>query len=168
MRAQVRETMAESATTIRRAESRDMAFIIELWRGLAGAMAELDERVAVRPDAEILWAKWVGARLRDDSSCVLVAEVGGDVVGYLLGHVDEAQPIYQKRRHALISDVFVDPAHRGKGVGTKLVEEAFAFFRGKEIDHVRANVLGANAAGRTFWEKQGASDFLTRLWKPLR
>ncbi len=160
--------MGEAEITVRRGQSRDMAFVTQLWRKLADEMCGLDERVAVRPEAEILWAKWAGARLRDDSSCVLVAETGGEIVGYLLGHVDEAQPIYEKRRHALISDTFVAPAHRRKGVGTKLVEEAFAFFREKEIDHVRVNVIRANAAGRAFWKKQGAGDFLERLWKPLR
>ena len=160
--------MAESEITIRRGKSRDMAFVTELWRKLAGEMSGLDERVAVRADAEILWAKWAGARLRDEYSCVLVVEVGGEVVGYLLGHIDEAQPIYERRRHALISDLYVAPEHRRKGIGTKLVEEAFAFFRGKEIDHVRVNVLKANAPGRAFWAKHGAADFLEQMWKPLR
>ena len=159
--------MAEGETTIRRAKSRDMAFIAEIWLKLAEEMAALDERVATRPEAEILWAKWSGARLRDESSCILVAEVDGNVVGYLLGHVDEAQPIYQKRRHALISDLYVQSDHRRQGLATKLVEEAFAFFREKEVDHVRMNVLKANEAAHAFWEKQGAADFLERLWKPL-
>jgi GNAT superfamily N-acetyltransferase len=159
--------MSEAETTVRRAQSRDMAFITELWRKLADEMAARDERVAVRPEAEILWAKWAGARLRDEHSCVLVAEVAGDVVGYLLGHIDEAQPIYQKRRHALISDVFVEPDHRRKGLGTKLCEAAFAFFHGHGIEHVRANALGANDLGRAFWEKQGFAGFQVKLWKPL-
>ena len=159
--------MGEAGISVRRGQSRDMAFVTDLWRKLADNMSELDERVTVRPEAEILWAKWAGARLRDESSCVLVAEVEGEVVGYLLGYVDEAQPIYQRRRHALISDLYVDPDHRRKGLATKLVEEALAFFRQKEIDHIRVNVLKANAAAHAFWEKQGAGDFLERLWKPL-
>ena len=159
--------MSESEAAVRRAQSRDMASITELWRRLADEMAELEERVAVRPEAEILWAKWAGARLRDEYSCILVAEVEGEVVGYLLGYVDEAQPIYQRRRHALISDLYIDPDHRHEGLATKLVEEAFSFFRGKEIDHARVNVLKANAPARAFWEKRGAGDFFERLWKPL-
>ncbi len=163
--------MSGPEAAIRRAQSRDMAFITELWRKLAEEMAACDERAAVRPEAEILWAKWAGARLRDEHSCVLVAETvaeaGGDIVGYLLGHIDEAQPIYEKRRHALISDVFVEPEHRHGGLATKLCEEAFGFFREQGIDHVRVNVLGSNSAGRAFWEKLGFADFLERLWKPL-
>ena len=159
--------MGEAEITVRRGQSRDMAFVTELWRKLADEMYGLDERVAVRPEAEILWAKWAGARLRDEHSCVLVAEVAGEVVGYLLSYIDEAQPIYVTRRHALISDLYVDPAHRRKGLGTKLVEKTFAFFREKEVDHVRVNVLKANAAAHAFWERHGAGEFLERLWKPL-
>jgi ribosomal protein S18 acetylase RimI-like enzyme len=159
--------MGEARVLIRRAEARDMAFIIELWQKLSQEIAACDDRCAVRPEGEIIWAKWAGQRLRDEHSCVLVAEKGDDLVGYLLGHIDEAQPIFKQRRHAIVTDLFVAPESRRRGVGTKLVEQALEFFRGRDIGHVRVNVLQRNSAARAFWEKRGFGDFLFRMWKSL-
>ena len=62
------EFMGESSIEVRRAQARDMAFVVELWKQLAEEMASHDERYSLRQDAEILWAKWAGQRLRDENS----------------------------------------------------------------------------------------------------
>ena len=159
--------MGEPEVTIRRAKARDMAFIVELWKKLAREMADCDERYALRSEAEIIWAKWAGERLRDQASCVLVAEAGADYVGYLLGHIGEAQPIFKQRTYAVITDVFVDPELRRKGIGRRLVEEAVSFFKSREISHVRASVLVKNETARPFWQKLGFGDFIHRTWKSI-
>ena len=159
--------MGESSVKVRRAEARDMAFIIELWKKLSEEMTACDERYALRQDAEILWAKWAGTRLRDEDSLMLVAESGGDYIGYLLGHVDDAQPIFKLRRHATLTDVFVAKEHRRKGLGKRLVEEAVAFFKERGVSNARANVLSKNPGAKAFLEKMGFGSFLERMWKPL-
>ena len=121
--------MGENDVTIRRAQARDMAFVLELWKKLVDELAQCDDRYAIRPDAEILWAKWAGQRLRDNDSLMLVAESGDDYVGYLLAHVDDSQPIFKMRRHATLTDVFVVPEQRRKGIGKHLVDEAVGFFK---------------------------------------
>ena len=160
--------MGETEVRIRRAKARDMAFIIEMWRLLSEERAKSDERYALRPDAEIIWAKWSGQRLRDQSSVILVAETDEDCVGYLVGYVDESQPIFKQRRHGYLSDVYVSPDHRRKGVAGDLIREAEDFFKSQDVAHVRLNVLAKNTTSRAFCEKLGFGDFLYRMWKPLK
>ena len=159
--------MAEGDVQIRRAKSRDMAFIVELWKQLSEEHARLDERYALRSEAEIVWARWAGQRLRDEASIVLVAESGSECVGYLLGHTDEAQPIFEQRSYATIRDLFVAPEFRRKGTGSKLLAEALAFFKSREAGHIRLNVLVKDKAARAFYEKHGFGDFIHRMWKSL-
>jgi len=159
--------MGESSIEVRRAQARDMAFVVELWRQLAEELAGRDDRYSLRQDAEILWAKWAGQRLRDEDSLMLVAETGGDYVGYLLAHVDDSQPIFKMRRHATVTDVFVVKEQRRKGLGKRLVDEALAFFKERGVSHARANVLLKNEGAKAFMEKMGFGDFLARMWKPL-
>lgn len=163
--------MGEPEVKIRRAQARDMAFIIELWKKLTEEMAHCDERYALRAEAEIIWARWVGARLRDSASVVLVAEAtkGDEIdhVGYLVGHLEEAHPIFEHRRHGMITDIFVDPAFRRKGLAGKFFEEAVRFFKERDVEHLRVNVLVKMAASRAFCEKLGFGDFLYNMWKPL-
>jgi len=159
--------MGEQGVTVRRAEARDMAFVVELWKSMSEELARCDERYALRPDAEIMWARWAGQRLRDADSCLLVAESGGEYIGYLLAHADEAQPIFAQRRHATITDLYVAPQHRRKGIARRLAEGAIEFFKKRGIQHARMNVLAKNAAARAFAEKMGFVDFLFRMWKTL-
>ena len=159
--------MGEAEVSIRRAKSRDMAFIVELWKKLSEEHAKLDERYELRPEAEIVWARWAGQRLRDEASVLLVAEKGADYVGYLVGHADEAQPIFRQRSFATITDLFVVPEFRRQGVASKLLEEALAFFKSRDLEHVRLTVLVKDETARAFYEKHGFGDFLYRMWKPL-
>ncbi len=159
--------MGKPEVKIRRAQARDMAFIIELWKKLSEEMARCDERYALRPEAEIIWAKWVGQRLRDQASVALVAEAGEDHVGYLVGHLEEAQPIFEHRRHGIITDIFVLPDFRRKGVAGRLLEEAERFFKEQDVEHLRINVVVKNAPSRTFCEKLGFGDFLYTMWKSM-
>jgi len=159
--------MSDADVTIRRAKSRDMAFIVELWKQLSREHAELDGRFALRPEAEIVWARWAGQRLRDEASIVLIAERGEDCVGYLLGHADEAQPIFEKRSYGTVTDLFVVPESRRKGIGSRLLEEALAFFRSRNIGHVRLNVLAKDERTLAFYKTHGFGDFLHRMWKSI-
>ena len=163
--------MAEAEVKVRRAKARDMAFIVELWKGFSEEMARIDERYALRDGAEIIWGKWAGERLRDENSIALVAQTGAesgdDYVGYLIGHTEDAHPIFKDRRFGMLTDIFVKPDFRRKGVGKKFVEEGLAFFKGRGVGQVRMNVLVTNDASRAFCEKLGFGDFLYRMWKSL-
>lgn len=159
--------MGEQGVKVRRAEARDMAFVIELWKGMTEELAKCDERYELRPDAEIIWARWAGQHLRNAESCLLVAENGGEYVGYLLAHAAESQPIFKHRKHATITDIYVVPQYRRKGIAKRLIEEAASFFKAHGVQHMQVNVLVKNASARAFVEKMGFVDFLYRMWKAL-
>ena len=159
--------MGQPEVKIRRAQARDMAFIIELWKKVSEEMARYDERYALRPEAEILCARWVVQRLRAQASVELVAEDGDDYVGYLVGHLEEAHPIFEHRRHGIITDIFVLPDFRRKSVAGRLFEEAERFFKEQDVEHLRINVVVKNAPSRAFCEKLGFGDFLHTMWKSM-
>ena len=98
---------------------------------------------------------------------MLVAEAGGAHVGYLLAHTGEAQPIFELRRHGVITDVYVVPEERRKGLGRRLVEQAVRFFGEREVKDCRANVLAANGAAKAFWTALGFGEFACSVSKRL-
>lgn len=89
-----------------------------------------------------------------DDTVVLVAENGesdttdGDTtVGFVLGKSREDA--------GEIRWLFVDPEHRGMGVGTRLFEGGTDRLREAGADYVRATALEANTEGGTFFERCG-------------
>lgn len=77
---------------------------------------------------------------------------GGDVVGWL--HAAE-QELLESGRRCEILGLVVDPAHRARGVGRRLVEavEAWALARGLDRMAVRSNV--ARPDSPPFYERLG-------------
>ena len=95
--------------------------------------------------------------------CSLVAEVEGQVVGFVLGQIkstkgDElVEGVLDDRPDYLeVQDLYVTAEHRGCGIGTKLMEEVI--FRSAEIGVTNSLVYSANRdyiSTARFYEKLG-------------
>ena len=131
-------------------------------------MPELTIRRAARSDAprlaalsEVLGypvaATELGARLErlltSSRDVVLVAEsAAGEVVGWLHG---AEQELLESERRCEILGLVIDPEHRGRGIGRRLVGavETWARERGLEQMAVRSNVVRTES--HPFYERLG-------------
>lgn len=80
-----------------------------------------------------------------DDTVAAVAEDEGAVAGYVEAAVDDGE----------VRWLFVDPDHRGKGVGSRLFERARAALSDHGVGAPRASTRQANQEGRTFFERFG-------------
>ncbi len=88
-----------------------------------------------------------------------VAETDGEVVG-------TAATISYEGRFAWIGMVLVDPAVRGQGIGTKLLEKAIEYLDGCGIPSMK---LDATPQGKPIYEKLGfASEYEIERWQLQR
>ena len=89
----------------------------------------------------------MASELSQSDAVVLVAEREGAVVGFT--HAawsgDEGD----------VMRVYVDPNHRGEGVGSALLETAVATLFERDVDRVRAMVLAENDPGKAFYRSHG-------------
>jgi GNAT superfamily N-acetyltransferase len=128
------------------------ASIRQATRADAARLAALSEVLGYPVTADAL-AERLGRLLGRDEEVVLVAEVGpGHVVGWLHG---AEQELLESGRRCEILGLVVDGAHRGRGVGRRLVQaaEAWAATRGLDQMAVRSNV--ARAESHPFYERLG-------------
>ena len=75
-----------------------------------------------------------------------VAEIEGQVVGYLVANVRSDGT----KRVGGVSDAYVLPQHRRKGVATRLYEAASQWFAASGCDSERLTVLASNPAMRLY------------------
>ena len=120
-------------TTIRRATAADAAALAALrweWR--------CERRVPAEPyDAFVAaFADWQRAHVATHTA--YVAEAGGEVVGmaWLAAVARAPNPDEHDRCHGDVQSVYVRPAHRDGGTGTRLVEALVADARARGMDHL--------------------------------
>jgi len=133
--------------TIRSAEAADLATVRELWEALYGEHPE--------PEHERKrWEEIAGdVRLAVEEHVVLIAEEDGRAVGFLLGRP-------KKDRIGYVSDLYVRPDHRRRGLGRALLSEG-AHLLGREV--VTLDVDASNPDARAFYERLGFREQSSRL-----
>jgi ribosomal protein S18 acetylase RimI-like enzyme len=87
----------------------------------------IDEKIVGRYRPEV-WERQIGYYLRRDPEGSVVAELGGEVVGFMLGEVRSGE-FGLEEPTGWIEVLGVDPAHRGKAIGRLMAEALLAHFR---------------------------------------
>jgi GNAT superfamily N-acetyltransferase len=120
----------------------------------------LDQFFALSEDGQTHFVKFLQGQITSQNACVLVAQVGGDLVGYSLAASYEYPPVLTTRQYAEIHDLFVADDHRGKGIGRRLIEETVDHFFQKGITRVEIRQAVSNAIADAFWAKMGFVPYL--------
>jgi ribosomal protein S18 acetylase RimI-like enzyme len=84
---------------------------------------------------------------------VLVAEVGGRVVGYV--KVASPTPLPSNAHVQQVQGLLVDPAVRGRGVGRTLLDAAVGLARARGARRIWLRVLGTNHGAQRLYAAAG-------------
>jgi len=116
-----------------------------------------------RPDTLI--ASAIQARDSD----YLVAIVDSRVVGFLdiRESVTPDFPMFVPRRFALVDNVVVEEGHRGKGIGTRLLEGATEWARNRGLSSIQLTVWSQNTEAIRLYRRLGFAVVIQRMEKAL-
>jgi ribosomal protein S18 acetylase RimI-like enzyme len=132
---------------IRRATQNDLETVRELWEAL---YEECPEPEHERKDWEEVADD---VRRAIEAHVTLLAEQDGEAVGFLLGRP-------KSERIGYVSDLYVLPEHRTRGIARELLTEAVAAL-GREV--VTLDVDVTNAAAHSFYRRLGFHEQSLRL-----
>jgi ribosomal protein S18 acetylase RimI-like enzyme len=123
---------------VRRATSADLPTIGRLGALLIAEHHEYDSRrfLAARPRTPADYASFVGTQLEDPDVAVLVADEGGDVIGYAYSAVEGYDYMALRGPAGVLHDVIVDLEHRGRGIGRLLLEATLAYLKSRGAPRV--------------------------------
>jgi ribosomal protein S18 acetylase RimI-like enzyme len=83
-----------------------------------------DRFIAPGPGTARGYGGFLSSQLARKDAVVLVAELGGDVIGYVYAGLEGADWMALRGPAGVIHDLVVDPEHRREGVGRLLLEAA--------------------------------------------
>jgi ribosomal protein S18 acetylase RimI-like enzyme len=95
-----------------------------------------------------------------EGKLVLLAEEGGEAIGYAFGDVEQ-------RGHAHVNIVYVVPEHRRQGVTKALLAAFGERARERGVEHLTLDVATHNDVGREAWRRLGFTEWAQRLAVPL-
>lgn len=144
-------------STIRRAKEEELPEVAKLQAAFLGEHAEAydPDFYALTERATESWISWARERLDDPRFCLLVADDGSSIAGYVSGWIETRPPIYQMSEIGYLSNLYVSPRHRGTGVGSALNSALLDWFREKDVVIVELAVDARATASVAFWEALG-------------
>lgn len=145
-------------TTIRKATIKDLGSISKLNKEL------FEYEIKYGDEYSQDWTYSEGAqsyfkrRIESERGIALVAEVDGEVVGYMLSFIAE-YPYRLSTMIAEIENTFVKEEFRGKGAGRKLAEETKRIAKEKGAKRLKVVASYKNTRGIKFYHSIGFQDF---------
>jgi len=114
-----------------------------------------DRFMAPLPDIEGGYEWFLGTQLEETDVVIFVAEQAGAVVGYVYAGLEPQSWKELRDPAGFIHDVVVEPAARGQGLATRLVEAAAAWLEEHGAPRVMLWTAEKNPTAQRLFERAG-------------
>ena len=147
--------MADPEPRVRRAGAADIDALLTISSGLWAEDAGTHDPEVMNTDWPQQHGRASFEALVDDPNRVgLLAEVGGDLAGGLMGALPELTP-FVRLREARLTSLWVVPHHRGAGVGGQLVDAFLGWARERGAPYAVVTAFAANPGAIRVYERHG-------------
>jgi ribosomal protein S18 acetylase RimI-like enzyme len=157
------------ASTIRPATRDDLPALGRLGAGLMRLHHDFDRLRFLEPgsDAPDGYAWFLGTRMDDADSLVLVAADDDTVVGYVYAAIEPRSWQMLLDRAGVVHDVIVDESARGRGLATALVEHALDWMRQRGVPRVVLHTAELNTPAQQLFDGLGFRRTMVEMTREL-
>jgi GNAT superfamily N-acetyltransferase len=152
---------------VRRAGRGDAAALAALWSELLRIHAALDPRAALREGAEAGLESEVARALRDADTALWIADAEGGCAAFAAARLARTRALARESCRVEITELYVHPAARRRGLGRALVEAVLGWARERGAARAEVRVVARNESAQAFWRAQGFGDFVDVLDRGL-
>jgi GNAT superfamily N-acetyltransferase len=153
---------------VREARESDGPALYAAWQRLRAHNEQVDRRVIPAPVSELEFVNDFRRRLARPRSVALVAEVEGELAGFIAGNIERNQPDRLPEEHATVGYLWVEEPYRRRGIARALFAAVAEWASEQEgVAHSEMAVLTADTAAAGFWRSIGFTPFIERLWAPF-
>jgi ribosomal protein S18 acetylase RimI-like enzyme len=155
--------------SIRPATAADLPAIGRLGALLVRVHHDFDaERfIPATPRTEEAYAWFLGEQLGNPDAVVLVAERGGEVIGYSYSGIEGVDYMALRGPAGVLHDLLVDPAQRGWGAGRILLDVTLAALRARGAPRVVLSTAVRNEAAQRLFARVGFRPTMIEMTREL-
>ncbi len=97
-----------------------------------------------------------------------IAEVGGEIVGYLCGGISVRKLYRKKGKYAELENMLIKSEFRGRGIGTQLTNDFINWCKKNKVSHIAVTASAQNKQAIDFYRKLGFRDYDLTLEMVIR
>jgi ribosomal protein S18 acetylase RimI-like enzyme len=136
---------------IRKARKEDMSTLLRFEQGVIAAERPFDITLK---ESDICYYD-LDMMIEAAHIHLVVAELNGQLIGSGYARIEEVKPYLQHKQHAYLGFMYVEPAHRGKGVNKLIIDELKRWTKEKGLTELRLEVYHGNTPAISAYEKVG-------------
>jgi len=138
---------------------RDIDAVMVAWEVLTRGGTLSDPRFVIGDPAAMRWQMegWFEKFFPFPPS--LLAEVDGEVVGWISGGPSKGSPMLIAPKTAKIGNLWVDPEHRRQGIAAELVRTWTERATAAGYPRIEVGTLALDERAVAFWKSQGFGDW---------
>jgi len=134
----------------------DVEKLVELWVKLMDDSEASDLKFILDDDAKRIWVEYMVRAYIENPESILVAEYNGILAGFIASRSYSFPfKLREKDRYAVITDLYVVPEYRGKGIGRRLLEECLSRLKSRGYSRVRITVWVGNRRAIKLYSRSG-------------
>ncbi|MDY7101238.1 MAG: GNAT family N-acetyltransferase [Actinomycetota bacterium] len=153
-------------TDVRLATAVDLDGLVELWAALGADGHRADRRYRFRDDAAAIARTILADGWLDDRRCTLVAAAHGRLVGCMAVLPVEPHPVLDEPPTWRVTDAYVSPSHRRRGLGRRLFAAAHDVAVARGAVSLEVGTLALDERAVAFWRSLGFGDWRVTLQCP--
>jgi ribosomal protein S18 acetylase RimI-like enzyme len=123
--------------------------------------------IAATPQTERGYGEYLAKQIGRAGIVLLVAEQGGEVVGYTYAGVESWDYMSLRGPAGVLYDIVVDPAHRSKGVGRMLLDAAMAELKTRGAPRVLLSTAEQNEPAQRLFARAGFRPTMIEMTREL-
>jgi ribosomal protein S18 acetylase RimI-like enzyme len=160
---------SDTPVTIRPAAQADLPALGRLGAMLVRLHHDFDAKrfIAAPPQAEQMYASFLGTQLEDPEVVILVAERDGEVLGYTYAGVEGYDYMALRGPAGALYDIVVDLVHRGHGVGRLLLDATIAALEARGAPRVVLSTAEQNEPAQRLFARAGFRPTMIEMTREL-
>jgi GNAT superfamily N-acetyltransferase len=151
---------------LRAAQGRDIEAIVGMNHALFQEDSGTRDPFTNQERARQEGADYFSSHVTSDRSLVLVAESGGEPVGYLIGYLRHPQSV-RPVTIAELESMFVAQGERSRGVGLQLIDAFVPWSQNRDVARMSVTAFASNDAAIRFYERCGFEPHTVALERSL-
>ncbi len=136
---------------------------------LKSKIAERKYNESLRPinKVEKRYSYYLKRDLAFKDRAIFIAIKNDKIMGMILGKIVNTLSITKFRKRGYISNLYVLPEQRRKGIGKRMAKALIKWFRAKNIKNLRLEVYSKNRPALNIYDKLGFKEYTIKMKKDL-